>query len=111
MNIGEKIKQRRIELGWSQRELASRIQYKDHSTIGKIENGKVDIPQSKIIRFAEVLNVDIAYLMGWDEKKETPVIETEVSESRQQLINFAQSVPEDKADLMLRVMKSILEDN
>lgn len=67
MNIGEKIKKRRIELGWSQRELASRTNYKDNSTIAKIENGKVDLPQSKIVLFAEVLGVSVAYLMGWEE--------------------------------------------
>lgn len=67
MKIGEKIKRRRIELGWSQRELAARIKYKDHSTVAKIENGKVDLPQSKIVKFAEVLGVEVAYLMGWEE--------------------------------------------
>lgn len=67
MKIGEKIKQRRMELGLSQRELAARINYKDHSTIAKIENGKVDLPQSKIVKFAEVLGVEVAYLMGWEE--------------------------------------------
>lgn len=71
MTIGEKIKQRRIELGWSQRELAARIKYKDHSTVAKIENGKVDLPQSKIVKFAEVLGVDIAYLMDWEEVKKS----------------------------------------
>jgi hypothetical protein len=33
-----------------------------------------------------------------------------LSESQRLLIQFAQLVPEDKADLALRVMKSILED-
>lgn len=67
MKIGEKIKQRRNELGWSQRELAARIKYKDHSTVAKIENGKVDLPQSKIVKFAEVLGVEVSYLMDWEE--------------------------------------------
>lgn len=67
MTIGENIKKRRIELGWSQRELAKRAGYKDNSTIAKIENGKVDLPQSKIVMFSEVLDVSIADLMGWEE--------------------------------------------
>lgn len=66
MNIGEKIKQRRQELKWSQRELCARMGYSNHSTIGKIEAGAVDIPQSKIVKFAEVLGVSVAYLMDWD---------------------------------------------
>lgn len=67
MNIGEKIKQRRKELKWSQRDLAERMGY-NHSTITRIETGKIDIPQSRIVQFAEVLQTSIAYLMGWEEE-------------------------------------------
>ena len=64
MKIGEKIKQRRIELNWSQRELAKRMNYSNHSTIGKIEAGKVDIPQSRLEQFCKVLNVNMLYFLG-----------------------------------------------
>lgn len=70
MNIGERIKTKRIEKGWSQRDLAAKMNYSNHSTIGKIETGKVDIPQSRIVQFAEVLGVSVAHLMGWEEKIE-----------------------------------------
>lgn len=66
MHIGEKIKQRRTELKWSQRDLAERMGY-SHSTVTRIENGKIDIPQSRIVQFAEVLQTSVAYLMGWEE--------------------------------------------
>ena len=72
MNIGEKIRQRRMELGWSQRDLAAKMGYSNHSTVGKIETGKVDVPQSKIVKFAEVLKTSIAYLMDWEEMKNEP---------------------------------------
>ena len=68
MTIGERIKIRRNELKLSQRELSDKMGYSNHSTIGKIENGKVDIPQSRIVQFAEVLGCSVAYLMGWDEE-------------------------------------------
>ncbi len=70
MNIGNRIREKRIERGWSQRELCKRIGYSNHSTIGKIETGKVDLPQSKIVKFAEVLGTSVAYLMGWQEKND-----------------------------------------
>lgn len=78
MTIGERIKARRNELKLSQRELSDKMGYSNHSTIGKIENGKVDIPQSRIVQFAEVLGVSVAYLMGWDKQiqieiKEDPI--------------------------------------
>lgn len=65
--IGKKIQRRRKELGLTQEELATRMGYKSKSTINKIELGKNDIPQSKIIRFAEALNTTPSYLMGWED--------------------------------------------
>ena len=65
--IGERIKKRRIELGWSQRELAKRMGYKDNSTLARIEKGTVDVYQNKIVQFAITLKTTPAYLMGWEE--------------------------------------------
>lgn len=109
MNIGEKIKLRRKELRWSQRDLAERMGY-NHSTITRIETGKIDIPQSRIVQFADVLNTDIAYLMDWGEE-EKPIQEDELSENIKKLVDLAKSVPDDKVDLVLKVMKSIVESD
>ena len=67
MGIGEKIKARRIELGWSQQKLADMMGYTSKSTITKIEKGISDVGQKHIMQFADVLGVSIAYLMGWEE--------------------------------------------
>ena len=67
MKIGEKIKQRRLQLGWSQRDLATKMGYKDNSTLVRIEQGKVDVQQSRIVQFSQVLGVSIAWLMDWEE--------------------------------------------
>lgn len=75
VTIGGRIKARRNELKWSQRELSDRMGYQNHSTITKIEAGKVDIPQSRIVQFAEVLGVSVAHLMGWDEEIEKNPVE------------------------------------
>ena len=112
MTIGEKIKSRRTELMLSQRDLCEKMGYSNHSTIGKIEAGKVDIPQSRIVQFAEVLGVSVAYLMGWDEEeKEQPINFEGLSKKRKALIDFAMSVPEDKAEMILQVMKTILKND
>lgn len=76
MSIGEKIRQRRNELEWSQRDLATKMGYGNNSTIARIENGKVDIPQSRIMQFSEVLGVSIGYLMGWEEEIEKDPVAT-----------------------------------
>lgn len=66
-SVGEKIKLRRSELGWSLRELAKRMGYANQSTVARIEKGIIDIPQSKVVKFAEVMNTTVAYLMDWEE--------------------------------------------
>ena len=65
--IGAKIKIRRLELGWSLRELAKRMDYSNHSTVARIESGEIDIPQSKVVKFAEVMGTSVAFLMDWEE--------------------------------------------
>lgn len=60
------IRQRRIALGMSQEELATKLGYTSRSSINKIEKGKSDIPQSKIEAFAKALNISPAELMGWE---------------------------------------------
>ena len=66
----DRIKSRRTELGLTVEELAHKMGNKDKSSISKIENGKADIPQSKIAAFADALQTTPAYLMGWEEQPE-----------------------------------------
>lgn len=64
--LGEQIKRARLQKEWTQEELAKRMGYKSKSTINKIELGVNDIPQSKVLQFAEVLEVSPRFLMGWE---------------------------------------------
>lgn len=68
--IYRRIRERRLELGLTVEDLAKKMGYKDKSSISKIENGKADIPQSKVMAFARALETTTAYLMGIDEEKE-----------------------------------------
>lgn len=58
------IRARRLQLGFTQSELAKNLGYADKSAIAKIEKGMVDLPQSKIKAFADVLETTPAELMG-----------------------------------------------
>lgn len=109
MSLGERVKKRREELCWSQDELARRMGYKSRSSINKIEMGR-PISQKIIMRLAKTLDVTPTYLMGWDEdKNEKPTEDDGLSENKRILMQFAASVPEDKAAMVLRVMRSLLE--
>lgn len=65
LEIYKRIRARREELGISQEELAKRLGYKSRSSINKIEKGENDIPQSKIVAFAQALQTTPECLMGW----------------------------------------------
>ena len=62
-------------------------------------------------KIASYFDVSVGYLLGEETKKEQPTENDELSEKRKALMEFAQSVPEDKAEMILRVMKSIVESD
>lgn len=70
MKIGERIKQRRIELNMSQEELAKKVGYKDRSTVSYIEKNGENLSMPKVKELAAALNTTPSWLMGWDEEEE-----------------------------------------
>lgn len=61
-------------------------------------------------KIASYFGVSVGYLLGEEEKEEKPTVkDDELSENMKQLIEFAKSVPDDKVELVLKVMKSIVE--
>lgn len=60
-------------------------------------------------KIASYFGVSVGYLLGEEEKEEKPVQEDELSKNMKQLIDFVKTVPEDKVELVLKVMKSIVE--
>ena len=71
--LGVVIRRRRLELGWTQEELAERIsadgEYVRQSEISRIENGKIDLPRrERLARIATVLDLPLGELLsrsGW----------------------------------------------
>lgn len=63
MFIGNNIRKARELKGLTQDELAKRMGYKSRSTIARIENGDNDVSQSKLKKFAEILDVSIDFLL------------------------------------------------
>ncbi len=69
LEVGKKIKLRREELGMTQEELAEKTGYKDRSSINKIEKGGNNLPQTKIVAFAQALQTTPSYLLGWEDEE------------------------------------------
>lgn len=68
--MGYRIKELRIQKDMSQTALAELVGYKDKTSIAKIEAGKVDLPQSKILAFANALNTTPSYLLNWSDSSD-----------------------------------------
>ena len=62
-------------------------------------------------KIASYFGVSVGYLLGEEEKEEMPTDNDRHSENMQKLIDFVQSVPEDKVNLALKLLKSIVEDD
>lgn len=80
MDIYRRIKNRRLELGMTQGDLAKKLGYTSRTSIAKIEAGENDIPQSKIVAFAKALDTNPSYLMGIIEEKEISSKDLEIPE-------------------------------
>lgn len=65
--IGERIKQARLKIGFSQEELAFKVGFASRSSVSKIEKGEQDIPRLKLIEIAKALNVSIGQLLDTSE--------------------------------------------
>lgn len=66
-NIGERIKQARLKIGFSQEELASKVGFASRSSVSKIEKGDRDIPRLKLIEIAKALNISASQLLDTEE--------------------------------------------
>ena len=67
MNIGERVKERRLELGMTQEELADKVGFKTRASVSRLEGGDRNIPLSKLRKLAEVLETTVGYLMGMED--------------------------------------------
>ena len=89
------------------------------SNLSRYMSGKFDPKSDTVYKLATALNVAEMWLWGCDvpmerpveTKKEQPTEIDGLSEKRKALIDFAMSVPEDRAEMLLQVMKTILKND
>jgi transcriptional regulator with XRE-family HTH domain len=70
MEVGERIKLRREELGMTQEELAQKVGYTSRSSVAKVESNANGMVQSKLVAFANALQTTPAFLLGWEDEDE-----------------------------------------
>ena len=104
MTIGERIRQRRQELGLTQEELAHRLGNKSRASVCTVENDKEDLTTTRIKQYADALDCSPSYLMGWTGKEEQAekireayINDTLTSEDRELLDLYHIASPEARA--------------
>jgi transcriptional regulator with XRE-family HTH domain len=71
MEMNEKIKTRREELGLTLQEIGDYLGV-SKATVQRYESGEIkNLKLESIEKLAEILKISPAFLMGWEEKKET----------------------------------------
>lgn len=117
MEFHKIIRSRRIALKMTQQELAQKLGYKSTSTIAKIESGENDIPQAKLVAFAEALNTTPADLMGFKNVKPVQgesanTVTCTISKDKPQLeemIRKLDSLSEKDLNRVISVIKPLIE--
>ena len=90
----------------SQTDLALKLGYKDGSMITKIESGKVDISQKKVLAFAKALNTTPGYLMGWEDEPPEPVVLPKTPEARI-LATGIDKMPQAQREAIINMMQGL----
>jgi len=69
MDVGDRIKQKRLELGWTLKDVASELGVKE-ATAQRYESGHIKtLKQETISKIADIFKVNPAWLMGWEESE------------------------------------------
>lgn len=67
MTTADRIKNRRIELGLTQLEVAKRLGLTTKAAVSKVEGQGDNVTLKNVEKFAKALDCSIPYLMGWEE--------------------------------------------
>ena len=105
MILYDRIRELRVARKMSQDDLAKAMGYKDRSMITKIESGKVDISQKKIMAFARVLGTTPSYLMGWTDEK-PPEPEVPITQEARIISGGIDKMPPERRAQALRILQA-----
>lgn len=94
MTVGERIRDRRKQLGLSAEYIAERLDCSP-ATIYRYENGYIEkMPIDSILPIAKILMVSPAYLMGWEDESVIQNAADCLSKNESKLVETYRSVTE-----------------
>ena len=106
MNIGDRIKQARLNIGYSAEQVAAFLQVSP-ATVYRYENGDISKLPSKFIKpLAEYLCVTPEYLMGWSDES-APVQDLPKNDEIRLLIRGFNKLSPEQVQQAKNVMKAM----
>jgi len=111
MTVGEKIKEKRLELGWSQQQLADKMGFKDKTSISKIEKGKTKVDVDQLMQFAIVMNVPVSTFYKDPSPRVTETLDLMQGVAAVRLLTMYELFPrltDEKQDLIIELMRGML---
>ena len=72
MTVGERIRQRRLELGLTQTQLANRLGNKSKVSVCTVEKDREDLTTDRIRKYAKALECTPGYLLGLSDSPTQP---------------------------------------
>lgn len=112
LELYRNIKRRREALGLSQEALARKVGYTNRSTVTRIENGEIDLPQSKILAFAHALRTTPAELVGWtddDSYGDSVIYIEDLGEYAQEIVERVQLLSQGNQIALLGIINQLIE--
>ena len=103
----ERIKALVEKSGLSYQELEKLTGIKKSSLQRYASGATTKIPLDVIEKLSKAFNVSQEYLMGWDEKKDSPS-EPTLTEGEKVLLDLFNRVPEDQQQLVLQMIRAAL---
>ena len=105
--MAQRIKTLRQEKGLTLEQVADVVGV-GKSTVRKWETGMIaNMRRDKIAKLASALHTTPGYLMGWDEKENSPD-ELQLNEGEKMLLDLFSKVPADQQQLVLQMIRAAL---
>ena len=101
--LGQRIKQLRKQIGWTQKELAIRINA-SHGQLNKYESGQNTPPLDRLILLAEVLDTSVDYLIGGHHNAEPPIYNLRLIQRFQTIEGF----DKDERELVVQLLDAMI---
>lgn len=116
--IGLRIKNKRIEIGISQEDLAARMGLKSKSTICKIERGEDNLTSDSLNKYAKALGVTVDYLVGNEDSSGNKTVnklllelQDEEKSQANEFLNLYQDADPEIQSAVLTLLKSAKRDS